>query len=74
MKIEIIEKLSTLVTAALGLVAALAWNGTIEAIFKKFFGETDGVWSMLIYALIVTIIAVVVTIWIGKVSERAKKL
>lgn len=30
MKVEIIEKLSTLVTAAFGLVAALAWNGTIH--------------------------------------------
>ncbi|MCX6737939.1 MAG: DUF5654 family protein [Candidatus Parcubacteria bacterium] len=74
MKTEIIEKLSALVTAAFGLVAALAWNGTIEAIFKKFFGATDAIWSMLIYALVVTVIAVVITIWIGKASEKAKKL
>jgi hypothetical protein len=27
---------------------------------------------MLVYAIVVTIIAVIVTLWIGKASERAK--
>ena len=29
MKSEVVEKLAALVTAAFGLVAALAWNGAI---------------------------------------------
>ncbi|MBU3964526.1 hypothetical protein KJ591_03310 [Patescibacteria group bacterium] len=74
MKVEIVEKLSALITAAFGLVAALAWNGTIQAIFKKVFGTADGILSMLVYAIVVTIIAIVATIWIGKVAEKAKKL
>ncbi len=73
MKVEIIEKLSALVTAAFGLVAALAWNGTIQAIFKKVFGTADGILSMLVYAVVVTAVAVVVTLWIGRAAERAKK-
>jgi len=74
MKGEIIDKLSALVTAAFGLVAALAWNGAIQAIFKQVFGSSEGITPMLVYAVLVTIIAVVATLWIGKVSQRAKGL
>ena len=37
MKGEVIEKLAALITAAFGLVAALAWNGAIQQSFKKIF-------------------------------------
>ena len=73
MKSEVIEKLAALVTAAFGLVAALAWNGAIQAIFKQVFGTSEGVGPMLTYAIIVTIIAVLATIWIGKAAGKAKK-
>ncbi len=72
MKKKVIEKLAALITVAFGLVAALAWNNTIKAIFKQVFGTSEGVWSMLIYAVIVTIIAVLVTIKIGNAAEKAK--
>jgi len=72
MKKEIIEKIASLSTAAFGLVAALAWNGAIQSIFKKLFDTSEGIVSMLVYAVVVTIIAVLVTIWIGKVSSKAK--
>ena len=42
MRSEVIEKIAALVTAAFGLVAALAWNGAIQAIFKKVFGTPEG--------------------------------
>lgn len=74
MKTEIVEKMSSLITAAFGLVAALAWNGAIQAIFKKFFGSSDGITSMLSYAVIVTIIAVLTTIWIARLADKAKKV
>ena len=72
-KKEVIEKLSALVIAAFGLVAALAWNSAIQEIFKNFFGDTNGIIAMLIYAVFVTIIAVIITIYIGKLkpSENA---
>lgn len=73
MKKQVIEKLAALITAAFGLVAALAWNDTIKAIFNEVFGTAETIYAMLVYALVVTIIAVVVTVWIGKVSERAAK-
>jgi len=73
MKKEIIEKISALVIAAFGLIAALAWNGAIQAIFKEVFGTTEGVRPMLVYAVLVTIIAVVVTIWIAKIAGKKEE-
>ena len=73
MKGEVIDKIAALVTAAFGLVAALAWNGAIKAIFLKVFGESEGIGPMLTYAIIVTLIAVMVTIWVGKSAAKAKK-
>ena len=72
MKIEILDKIAALITAAFGLVAALAWNGAIRAIFEAIFGSADDITAMLIYAVVVTIIAVLVTIWIARALKRAK--
>jgi len=73
MQKEVIEKIAALITAAFGLVAALAWNGAIQAIFKEVFGSTETIVPMIMYAIIVTIIAVLATIWIGRLSEKTKK-
>jgi hypothetical protein len=73
MRGAVIEKMAALVTAAFGLVAALAWNDAIKAIFKRIFGTAEGMGPMLTYALIVTVIAVLVTLWIGKASARMVK-
>ncbi len=80
MKAEVIEKISALMIAAFGLVAALAWNDAIRALFVGPCGVEDagalcavaagGPW---VYAIIITIIAVAATIWIGKVVDRANK-
>jgi len=72
MKAEILDKIATLLTAAFGFVAALAWNGAIRAIFEAVFGSADNITAMLIYAVVVTIIAVLVTIWIARSVKRAK--
>ncbi|MCL2460341.1 MAG: DUF5654 family protein [Euryarchaeota archaeon] len=69
---EVIDKLSDLITAAFALVAALAWNTAIQAIFAEIFGEGSGIPAMLGYAVTVTIIAVACTIWIGRIAKRAK--
>lgn len=80
MKKDVLEKLIALVTAAFGLVAALAWNDAIKALFKGPCGAEEagalcavsagGPW---VYALIVTLIAVWVTIRLGKLHEKAIK-
>ena len=72
MKTEMLDRIAALMTAALGLVAALAWNGAIRAIFEAAFGSADDITAMLVYAVVVTIIAVLAIIWIARVITRAK--
>lgn len=71
-KSEVVEKITTLMIAAFGLVAALAWNDAIKAIFTRLFGEQSTLWRLLGYAVLITLIAVLATIWISKVSEKLK--
>jgi ABC-type siderophore export system fused ATPase/permease subunit len=63
---QVRERIAALLTAAFGLVAALAWNGAIRAIFARIFGTADTIVGMLTYAIVVTIIAVIVTIVIAR--------
>jgi len=73
MKGEVIDKIAALMTAAFGLVAALAWNDAIKSLFAEggllAFMAKYGAWA---YAILVTVIAVVMTIWIGKIAEKVK--
>ena len=73
MKSEVIEKMAILITTAFGLVAALAWNDAIKQLFAQLFGAVDSLIPLFTYAIVVTIIAVFATIWIGKLSEKTKK-
>jgi hypothetical protein len=72
MKKEILEKLATLVTAAFGFVAALAWNTAIQALFRQTFGEQSSIPAMLTYAIAVTLVAVIITIYMGRITHKAK--
>lgn len=75
LRIELVEKLSTLIAAAFGLVAALAWNSAIQNAFKQFFGENESLAAQIIYAVIVTGIAVYVTYIFGRAkASLAEKL
>jgi len=67
-KTEIIEKIGALMTVAFGLVAALAWNSSIQALFREIFGTTDHLTGMFVYAIIVTVIAVIAIIWIARLQ------
>jgi len=71
MKKEIIEKVTILITTAFGLVAALAWNDAIKALFVEIFGAAGTIIAMFLYAIVVTIIAVWVTMRLTKLSEKA---
>lgn len=74
-RLEVVDKMSALATAAFGLVAALAWNSAIQEVFKRYFpapGGTTSIWPLLGYASFVTLIAVLVIIWIGRIAGRLK--
>jgi len=59
-----------LATAAFGLVAALAWNKFITDLIAIFLKPGSGVWAELAYAILVTILAIVVIQALGKIAER----
>jgi hypothetical protein len=73
LSVDVIEKMAALITAAFGLIAALAWNAAIQTIFTEIFGTQSSIPAMLGYAVFVTILAVVFTIWIGYVSNKTKE-
>ncbi|HJJ50394.1 MAG TPA: DUF5654 family protein [Methanocorpusculum sp.] len=72
LSVEVIDKLAALITAAFGLVAALAWNVAIQAVFTEIFGTQSSIPAMLGYAVFVTILAVIFTIWIGRAASKSK--
>jgi len=68
---DVIDKLTALLTAAFGLVAALAWNDAIKSLIKDLNLVRYGPW---LYAIVVTVVAVVVAVYLGKVSEKVKEV
>ena len=72
MKILVVDKMSALITAAFGLVAALAWNEAIKAIFKEVFGSSETIAPMLAYAITVTVVAVILTILVARSLSKMK--
>ena len=60
----------SLATVAFGLIAAGAWNKFITDFIGLFLKSGTGVWAEFIYAVIITIIAIVVVQNLGKIAER----
>jgi hypothetical protein len=74
LKVQLLETFAALITAAFGLVAAVAWNETIKSLVAMIFpNEDDTIWGNLVYAIIVTILAVVMTFWISRSLGKAKE-
>ena len=78
-KVEVVDKMSALATAAFGLVAALAWNNAIQAVFARYYPSPVGttvpagpIGALLAYAGIITLIAVAVILLIGRFAGRLK--
>lgn len=70
--IEVVRQMLTLATSGFGLVAALAWNSLIQEFVATYIKEwlPDGkMISLLLYAIIVTVLAVVVTLQLSKLLK-----
>ena len=66
----IVQSMITLASAALGLVCALAWNEAIKSAMKTILGEDDSVAGLFTYAILATILAVVVLLVLAKSSAK----
>jgi len=65
-----LQTMIALASAAFGVVAALAWNSAITALVKQIFGSGAQIVSLFIYAIVVTVLAVIVMVNLGKLAER----
>ncbi len=70
MKSQVSETIATLMTTAFGLIAALAWNEAIKAVILAYFPPQSGITGLLIYAVLITILAVVATLLIARVIAK----
>jgi hypothetical protein len=60
----------SLATVAFGLIAAGAWNKFISDLIAVFLKPGNGVWAELLYAVIVTLLAIIVVQNLGRLAER----
>ncbi|BDZ70934.1 DUF5654 family protein [Methanobacterium petrolearium] len=67
---QVLQTIATLLTTAFGLIAALAWNDAIKALILELVPQQDGTTGLFIYAIIITVIAVVATILIGRAIAK----
>ncbi|HUV71465.1 MAG TPA: DUF5654 family protein [Clostridia bacterium] len=76
-RLAVIKQMVQLATAGFGLVAALAWNQLIrtfiEDYIKPALGVGSGIISMAIYALTITILAVLVTLQLSRLAETLEQ-
>ncbi len=72
-KVQVLETFASLITAAFALVASLAWNEAIKALIAAIFGSNDDLLGLTVYAILVTILAVVMGILIARSLAKAKK-
>lgn len=78
---ELLKQMVTLATSGFGLVAALAWNEAIQAFIQeyvnKYLSSGTGVVSKFLYAVVITMFAVIVTYQLTRLikadEEKGKK-
>lgn len=70
---EVAAQLLGLATSALGLVAALAWNDAVQAAFQEYFpAAKKGITAKFTYAVLVSLLIVLVTINLTRLAHYAK--
>jgi ABC-type uncharacterized transport system fused permease/ATPase subunit len=66
-----------LLTSALTLVSALAWNDAIKGIFEMFkedqYLQQAGIWAPFIYAILVTFVTVIIINRLNKIQDNINK-
>src|SRR5919109_2624366 len=63
---EVVATMISLASAAFGVVAALAWNTAITSAFAEAFGTAGRLSALFVYAVVVTLIGVIVIVLLGR--------
>ena len=66
----IMETILGLITTAFAFVAGLAWNDAIQKLIEQFVAGGDALSSLFTYAIVVTIIAVIVTVILARFAAK----
>lgn len=72
LRVEILEKMTTLIAASFGFVAAFAWNESFKLLIDRLFDEDAELIAFFIYAVVITFVAVMVIIMISRATAKAK--
>ena len=72
LRVNLLEQIQALITAGLGLVAALAWNTAIQDLFKWLFPDQNSLIAKFLYATLITILVVFITHRLGKTIGALK--
>lgn len=71
---EVRNQMVKYVVAALGLVAGLAWNDAIKSAIEYFFPQDqNSLKAKIIYALIITLIVVILSFYLVRVAKKEEK-
>ena len=73
MPLAIIKNMVMLTTSGFGVVVALAWNeaikNAVQIYIDPFLGKNSGVISLFIYAIVMTLLAVSVTMQLARLQK-----
>ena len=71
-KKQVYFQTATLINSAFALVAALAWNEAIKAILDAYVPTGSALYSKVLYALVLTVIVVLVSMRLTKIINEYK--
>lgn len=66
----IFQSMIALASAALGLVAALAWNDAIKETIKLLMADDESLTAKYTYAILATVIAVIIILILARVASK----
>lgn len=76
-QLAVVRQMLKLATSGFGLVAALAWNELIKTAINDYIRNRisigSGIISLAVYAIIITVLAVTVTLQLSKLAERLEE-
>ncbi len=67
---QVFTETLTLINGAFALVAALAWNEAIKAMIERYFKAGSGLYSRFIYAVVITVVFVLISSRLAKLTRR----
>ena len=71
---EVKQKTLGFIITAFGLVAGLAWNEAIQSLIKNIFPlDENSVIAKFIYAALMTVLLVIITIFLARIFNEEEK-